>query len=147
VWAKDHSYRRGLLIGQGLFINAIEGSLRQTRRALAPLLAGNLASGVILFSMATPDAAIASNPWATSTSELWPPNGGTVTIGISGQAADVGTGLARIAVRVVDEYGDVEPTVPPIEVASAGAHAWEVSVPLVAARLDTDKDVGRTRLR
>jgi hypothetical protein len=84
---------------------------------------------------------------AASASELWPPNGGTVTIGISGQAADVGTGLARIAVRVVDEYGDVEPTVPPIEVASAGAHAWEVSVPLVAARLDTDKDVGRTRLR
>lgn len=63
-WAKNHAYGRGVLIGQGPFVNAIEGSLRQTRRALAPSPAGNLASGVIFFSMATPDAAIANNPFA-----------------------------------------------------------------------------------
>jgi len=301
-WSKNHAYNRAVLVGQGVFLNAIEGSLRQTRRALAPSLDGNnLASGVAFFSMATPDALVANNPWAippgptpvrgfaefaaglttgrsvdgatlyedpavhpipvfadvaavpdlawktqpqvghlkgfvrdaagqvvdtagieivrvddgtapaagrtivsgetdgggfyggvdlapgryrvsvtpvneptwhaacmaevtagrvadldltidrhtpettiaASPSQLWPPNGGTVLVSVGGEATDVGTGLARIVVRVIDEYGTVEPTVSPIEAGGAGTLPWQVGVPLEAARRDDDKN-GRT---
>jgi uncharacterized lipoprotein YddW (UPF0748 family) len=52
-WTKDHAYGRSVIIGQGAFLNGVEGTLRQVRRALAPSAAGNLASGVMFFSMAT----------------------------------------------------------------------------------------------
>jgi hypothetical protein len=44
------------MIGQGAFINAIEGTLRQTRRALEPSSTGKSGIGVIYFSMATSNA-------------------------------------------------------------------------------------------
>ena len=52
-WTKDHAYGRSTMIGQGAFLNGVEGTLRQVRRALAPSAAGNGASGVTFFSMAT----------------------------------------------------------------------------------------------
>ena len=52
-WTKDHAYGRSTMIGQGAFLNGVEGTLRQVRRALAPSAAGNSASGVTFFSMAT----------------------------------------------------------------------------------------------
>jgi uncharacterized lipoprotein YddW (UPF0748 family) len=52
-WTKDHAYGRSVMIGQGAFLNGVEGTLRQVRRALAPSAAGNSASGVMFFSMAT----------------------------------------------------------------------------------------------
>jgi uncharacterized lipoprotein YddW (UPF0748 family) len=301
-WTKNHAYNRGVLVGQGAFLNAIEGSLRQVRRALAPSAGGNLASGVAFFSMATPDALTTTpNPWAippaptpmrgfaefaaglatgrsadgatlyedptihpiavfadvatvpalawktqpqvghlkgfvhdaagqavdtarieivreddgtapaagrttisgetdgggfyggvdlapgryrvsvttvneptwhaactadvtagsvadldltidrwmpettidASASELWPPNGRTVLVAVAGDATDQGTGLARIVVQVIDEYGTVEPIVSPVEAGGAGTLRWKVGVPLVAARREDDKD-GRT---
>jgi uncharacterized lipoprotein YddW (UPF0748 family) len=73
-WTKDHAYGRATLIGQGAFLNGVEGTLRQVRRALAPSTVGNSASGVVFFSMATsntllgPTAAAAAdrvvNPFA-----------------------------------------------------------------------------------
>jgi hypothetical protein len=63
-WAKDHRYNRAVVIGNGVFLNAIEGSLRQTRRALAPSTAGNSALGVIFFSMATSNVAVTGNPFS-----------------------------------------------------------------------------------
>jgi uncharacterized lipoprotein YddW (UPF0748 family) len=73
-WTKDHAYARSTIIGQGAFLNGVEGTLRQVRRALAPSVAGNATSGVMFFSMATtntllgPTAAAAAdrvvNPFA-----------------------------------------------------------------------------------
>jgi uncharacterized lipoprotein YddW (UPF0748 family) len=63
-WAKNHQYNRAVVIGNGVFLNAVEGSLRQARRALAPSGAGNSAIGVSFFSMATPNVAVAANPFS-----------------------------------------------------------------------------------
>ena len=63
-WAKNHQYNRAVVIGNGVFLNAVEGSLRQARRALAPSGAGNSALGVILFSMATSNVAVTGNPFS-----------------------------------------------------------------------------------
>jgi uncharacterized lipoprotein YddW (UPF0748 family) len=63
-WAKNHQYNRAVVIGNGVFLNAIEGSLLQTRRALLPSSAGNSALGVIFFSMATSNVAVAANPFS-----------------------------------------------------------------------------------
>jgi uncharacterized lipoprotein YddW (UPF0748 family) len=61
-WTNLHQYGRAAFIGQGASINAIEGTLRQTRRALAPSPNGHSALGVVFFSMANSNTAVASNP-------------------------------------------------------------------------------------
>lgn len=63
-WTKNHQYNRAAIIGQGAFLNAIEGTLRQTRRALEPSSTGQSASGVIFFSMATSNVAVTANPFS-----------------------------------------------------------------------------------
>ena len=63
-WTKNHAYNRATMIGQGAFLNSIEGTLRQTRRALAPSSSGNTTSGVIFFSMATSNVAVTANPFS-----------------------------------------------------------------------------------
>jgi uncharacterized lipoprotein YddW (UPF0748 family) len=64
-WTKNHQYNRGAMMGLGAANNSIEGSLRQTRRALlAPSAQGKTDLGVIYFSMATSNIAVASNPLA-----------------------------------------------------------------------------------
>ncbi len=61
-WATQHQYGRAALIGQGASLNAIEGTLRQTRRALASSPSGQPAMGVVFFSMANSNTAVTSNP-------------------------------------------------------------------------------------
>jgi hypothetical protein len=51
------------MMGQGAANNAIEGTLRQTRRTLTPANGTNL-SGIIFFSMATSNIAVTANPFA-----------------------------------------------------------------------------------
>jgi uncharacterized lipoprotein YddW (UPF0748 family) len=63
-WTKNHQYNRAALIGQAIYLNAIEGSLRQTRRALAPSATGQSVAGTIFYSMATSNAAVPANPFA-----------------------------------------------------------------------------------
>ncbi|MGH9754704.1 MAG: family 10 glycosylhydrolase [Blastocatellia bacterium] len=63
-WAKNHQYNRAVVIGNGAHLNAIEGSLRQARRALDPSSAGASALGVIFFSMATSNIEIPANPFS-----------------------------------------------------------------------------------
>jgi uncharacterized lipoprotein YddW (UPF0748 family) len=64
-WLKNHQYNRAGVIGQGAFLNAIEGTLRQTRRALAPsTITGKSGIGVIFFSMATSNVADPLNPFS-----------------------------------------------------------------------------------
>src|SRR5262245_176931 len=61
-WSKNHQYNRSAMIGVGAFLNSIEGTLRQTRRALSPSASGNNGLGAIFFSMATSNIAVAANP-------------------------------------------------------------------------------------
>ncbi len=71
-WLKNHQYDRAGMIGMVGFAtptsnNAVEGLLRQTRRALAPSSTGNTAAGVIYFSMANINAAVTANPFSFPT--------------------------------------------------------------------------------
>jgi uncharacterized lipoprotein YddW (UPF0748 family) len=61
-WAKNHQYNRSAMVGVGAFLNSIEGTLRQTRRALSPSTTGKTGLGTIFFSMATSNVAVAANP-------------------------------------------------------------------------------------
>ncbi|HEX8127542.1 MAG TPA: family 10 glycosylhydrolase [Pyrinomonadaceae bacterium] len=63
AWLRGHLYNRAGMMGQGAANNAIEGTLRQTRRTLTPAGGTNL-SGIIFFSMATSNIAVANNPFA-----------------------------------------------------------------------------------
>lgn len=63
-WAKDRAYGRGVLVGQGAFVNSIEGTLRQVRRAQSPSRAGRRGQGVVFFSLAQSNAAVPANPLA-----------------------------------------------------------------------------------
>jgi uncharacterized lipoprotein YddW (UPF0748 family) len=62
-WLRGHLYNRAGVLGQGALSNAIEGTLRQTRRTLTPAGGTNL-SGIIFFSMATSNVAVTANPFA-----------------------------------------------------------------------------------
>ena len=64
TWLRNHLYNRAGMTGQGGLVNAIEGTLRQTRRTLTPASGPTNLSGIIFFSMATSDIAVASNPFA-----------------------------------------------------------------------------------
>jgi hypothetical protein len=63
-WTKNHQYNRAAMIGNGVFLNAVEGSLRQARRALAPSSLGNSVIGVSLYSMAGSNDAVTGNPFS-----------------------------------------------------------------------------------
>jgi uncharacterized lipoprotein YddW (UPF0748 family) len=49
-WEKDHQYGRQIVIGPGIFMQYIEQSLDQIRRAQEPSALGNKAAGVALFA-------------------------------------------------------------------------------------------------
>ena len=76
-WTKNNQYNRTAIVGVGNFVNAVEGSIRQVRRSLAPSAQGNSASGVIFFSMATSNVFSnngAATPVATPNPFSVPPN-------------------------------------------------------------------------
>jgi uncharacterized lipoprotein YddW (UPF0748 family) len=64
AWLRGHLYNRAGMTGQGAFVNAIEGTLRQTRRTLTPAPGPTNLSGIIFFSMATSNVAVTNNPFA-----------------------------------------------------------------------------------
>lgn len=49
-WEKDHQYARQIVIGPGIFMQYIEQSLAQIKRALEPSTLGNTAAGVSLYA-------------------------------------------------------------------------------------------------
>jgi uncharacterized lipoprotein YddW (UPF0748 family) len=63
-WVRNHQYGRSAMMGIGAFLNSVEGTLRQTRRALEPSSLGNRNLGVTFFSMATSNAEVAANPFS-----------------------------------------------------------------------------------
>jgi uncharacterized lipoprotein YddW (UPF0748 family) len=61
-WVRNHQYGRSAMMGIGSFLNSIEGSLTQVRRALQPSALGNRNLGVNFFSMATSNVSVNANP-------------------------------------------------------------------------------------
>jgi len=61
-WVRNHQYARSAVMGIGSFLNAVEGTLTQVRRALDPSALGHRNLGVIFFSMATSNVAVPANP-------------------------------------------------------------------------------------
>ncbi|HSH81453.1 MAG TPA: family 10 glycosylhydrolase [Herpetosiphonaceae bacterium] len=55
-FAKDNQHDRQVAIGSAIYLNSIEGSVAQVRKALAPSAAGNPSSGWVGYSYRTPDA-------------------------------------------------------------------------------------------
>jgi len=62
VWTKNHAYDRAVMIGTGAFLNSIEGTIRQVRKTFAPSPSGDRAAGVVFFSFANANEAVAANP-------------------------------------------------------------------------------------
>lgn len=67
AWLRGHLYNRAGMMGQGAANNAIEGTLRQTRRTLTPATGATNLSGIVFFSMATSNIAVTNNPFALPT--------------------------------------------------------------------------------
>jgi len=63
-WTKNHQYNRTALLGLGVYLNGIEGTLRQTRRSLAPSSAGQSVKGVVFYSIANTNEAVTANPFS-----------------------------------------------------------------------------------
>jgi uncharacterized protein (TIGR03437 family) len=61
-WTKNHAYDRLTLHGLGVYLNSIEGTLRQIRKAIAPSAQGNRSQGVVLYSLANSNEAVTANP-------------------------------------------------------------------------------------
>lgn len=71
-WDKNHRFNRHVAVGVGIFLNSIEGSLQQIRRALyEPSRQGQWADGVALFSYATTNAAAPPANVARPNSEFY----------------------------------------------------------------------------
>lgn len=124
-WMKNHQYSRMGLVGVGASSNAIEGTLRQIRRALQPSSAANSAGGVSLYSQATSNIAINSpgtNPYAI-------PPGPTPVRPYSEFASALTTGKSAPTVSPVRYYED--PTVYPAAIfkdpAAVPAMPWKPS--------------------
>jgi hypothetical protein len=73
---------------------------------------------------------------ATPTS-LWPPNGKTVPVTVSGTITDTGCTVTTATYAVTDEYGQVQPS-GPVAVGKGGAYSF--TIPLQASRLGADLD-------
>ena len=99
-WTKNHQYGRSTMIGEGVYLNAIEGTLRQTRRALDPSAGGNRALGVNFYSLANPDAALNANPYSI------PAGQNTAVRGVKEFAAALTTGRSPDG-QVAYEQNDV----------------------------------------
>ncbi|MGH2436787.1 MAG: glycoside hydrolase family 10 protein [bacterium] len=72
AFSKDHQYKRTAAIGTGLYLNPIEDSVAQIRKALTPSPAGNSGRGWVGFSYRNPDA--------LATEQRRPPDQGRVQL-------------------------------------------------------------------
>ena len=64
AWTRTHQYGRHAAVGLGAYLNSVEGTVRQARRALEP--AGTPLRGVVLYSLGAHNAPVTNNPFAGS---------------------------------------------------------------------------------
>jgi uncharacterized lipoprotein YddW (UPF0748 family) len=92
----------------------------------------------ITIDRSAPDGTLTADP-----SVIWPPNHKMVTVTLSGTVADAGMGLDAVTLRVLDEYGNVQPSIDPVVVAGQTSAAFSRTIQLEASRRGGDRD-GRT---
>jgi uncharacterized protein (TIGR03437 family) len=71
-WTKNHAYDRVTLHGLGVYLNSIEGTLRQLRKAVAPSTQGNRSQGVVFYSLANSNDAVTANPFSSPANQDTP---------------------------------------------------------------------------
>ena len=103
TWSRAQTSGRHLAIGIGSYLNAVEGTLRQVRRATEPT-PDTLTPGVVLFSMGAHNAPVPQNPLAVGDQRDTPYRGfddlaAGLTTGrtTGGQLLELGTGRAVFA--------------------------------------------------
>src|SRR5260370_40197416 len=69
-WTVGHRYGRSAMIGLGVYLNSVEGTLRQIRRSLDEPV-----TGVSLYSLANSDSAGPANPFSIPTGQDTPARG------------------------------------------------------------------------
>lgn len=114
------------------------GQSPYTTVCAAPVTAGQVTTFDIRIDRTAPAGTLEADP-----SVIWPPNGRTIPVVLSGEVADAGTGLDGIWFRVLDEYGQVEPSIEPVPAGGQATLSFERTLHLVASRRDNDRD-GRT---
>jgi len=96
----------------------------------------------LLFSNAPADQAPPVITAAANPVSIWPPNGKTVNVTVTGTIVDTGSGVAPSTARytVADSYGQVQPS----GALTIGANGqYSVSIPVIASRNGNDM-AGRT---
>lgn len=63
AWSRAHGYGRHVAIGLGAYLNSVEGTLQQVRRAMEPADRA-VPQGVVLFSLGAHNAPVIGNPLA-----------------------------------------------------------------------------------
>ena len=111
------------------------GAESWTASCQAEVAAGQVTTLDLTVDRDAPTLTVTVNP-----SLLWPPNHKAVSVTVAGVAADAGTGVESVAVRVVDEYGLVQPAVAPIAGNGSARLEWRVAFDLEASRAGEDKD-------
>ena len=114
------------------------GQAAYTSACTVGVAAGRVATFDIAIDRAAPAGGLAANP-----AVIWPPNHKMITVTLSGNLSDLGTGLAGVTFRVLDEYGAVEPAVEPITGDGQTALEFTRVFELEASRRGNDRD-GRT---
>ena len=130
----------GVDLAPGTFRVAVTpvGGAAYTSACTATVIAGQVASLDINIDRTAPAGTLGADP-----SRLWPPNNQLVTITLTGDLTDVGTGLASVVFRVIDEYGLVQPAIDPVIAAGQNALGFTRAFQLKGSRLGGDLD-GRT---
>lgn len=96
-WTKNHAYDRATLHGLGVYLNSIEGTLRQTRKTLAPSAQNKRSDGVVFFSFANINEAVTANPLSL------PPNQDTPRRSFAEFAAGLTSGKSVDGTRAYED--------------------------------------------
>ena len=91
------------------------------------------------------DKSAPTNTLSADPSEIWPPNGQTVNVTLSGAGADAVSGLAGVTYVVTDEYG--APLSVPARTLSGASASWADSLGVEARRNGGDTDGRLYRVR
>ena len=88
---------------------------------------------VVKLDKTAPSLSLAADP-----SVIWPPNGQTVNVTVSGEGADAVSGLSSVTYVVTDEYG--APLAIPARALGGGSASWADSLAVEARRDGADAD-------
>ena len=109
-----------------------------TSACTATVTAGRVATFDIDIDRSAPTGTLGADPAA-----IWPPNGQAAPVTISGELRDIGTGIATVSFRVLDEYGTVAPAIESLAGGGLTGLTYSRSFELEASRRGDDHD-GRT---